>query len=77
MTPWLAAHFQKHGGGIDLDRADRGAELAEAALKRHHLIFGRGGIIGIGNVLGRAVLLQKMTFPAAQLALNAFFRLYA
>ncbi len=73
----LTAHFQEHGGGIDLDRADRGAELAEAALKGHQLALGRGGIIGIGNMFGRAVLPQKPAFLAAQFALNAFFRLNA
>jgi len=67
----VSPHRQEHAGRIDLERADRRAQVAEAAFKGHGKIPVR--LIGFGNFPGLAVFFQKRAFLLTKPAGGAFF----
>ena len=67
----FATHRQKHLGGIDVCRAHRGAEPAEAALKGHGLLKLVRRIIGRSDLFGVTVFSEERAFFLAKLAIDA------
>jgi len=67
----VSPHRQEHAGRIDLERADRRAQVAEAALRGHGKIPVR--LMGFGNFPGFAVFFQKRAFLLTKPAGGAFF----
>ena len=69
----LATHLKEHRGGINLDRADCGAEPAETAGKGDFVVCRKSRVVAIGYLFRITVLSQERALLAAELAFDAFF----